>query len=347
MPLELLISLAALSFVISVVMTGGLRKVGHKLARLDHPNERSLHDTPTPRTGGLAVLAATTTLGGAVALHTGAAAEWAWIAAGAFLVAAVSFVDDRIEVSPAVRLLVHLTASALVCLGIVRLGGSVLAPVPDVLVLVATVLGLTWATNLFNFMDGLDGFAGGMTAIGFGAYGWMAWDAGALTVAGVCIVIAAAACGFLVFNKPVAQIFMGDAGASTLGFLAGSIGLLGARDGVWPWQAAALIFSPFLVDSSVTLARRLARGEKVWLPHRTHYYQRLVRAGWSHRRTLAVEYLLMLSCAATAIAAVERGWPWNPVLASWSAGYVACICGVRAVESRHAAPPRALHTSCR
>jgi UDP-N-acetylmuramyl pentapeptide phosphotransferase/UDP-N-acetylglucosamine-1-phosphate transferase len=248
----------------------------------------------------------------------------------------VSFLDDRIQLSPAPRFLVHVLASSIVVAGGIRFGGSLLQAAPaEVAVAMAIVLGLTWATNLFNFMDGLDGFAGGMAVVGFAALAWIAWRAGAPALAGVTGVLAAAAAGFLVFNRPVAEIFMGDAGASTLGFLAGSIAVLGVRDGVWPWQAAALIFSPFFVDASVTLARRAARGEKVWLPHRTHYYQRLVGAGWSHRRTVLWEYVLMLACAATAILGMERGWDsWAPALVSWTVVYGACMWFVNVVERR-------------
>ena len=339
MSVVLLIGLVIASFVASLAMTRALRTTGHRLARLDRPNERSLHDEPKPRTGGLAILAASAVSGAAVALLSGANADWAWIATGAGLIAAVSFLDDRIQVSPAPRFLVHVFASGIVVAGGVRVGAAVLeAPVPDAAVAVAIVLGLTWATNLFNFMDGLDGFAGGMALVGFGAFAWIAWRAGAPTLAGVTAVVAAAAGGFLVFNRPAAQIFMGDAGSSTLGFLTGSIAVLGVRDGVWPWQAAALVFSPFFVDATVTLARRIARGEKVWLPHRGHYYQRLVRAGWSHRRTVLWEYVLMLTCAATAIIGIERGWiSWRPALMSWAAVYVACMSLVNLVERRQRA----------
>ncbi len=341
MSIAVLIALVLTSFIVSLAMTGALRKVGHRLARLDRPNERSLHDEPRPRTGGLAILAASGIGGATVALLSGANADWAWIATGSGMIAAVSFLDDRIQLSPVPRFLVHLFASSIVVAGGVRFGASTLQVLlPDVAVAIAIVLGLTWTTNLFNFMDGLDGFAGGMAVVGFAAFAWIAWRAGAATLAGMTGVLAAAAGGFLIFNRPTAQIFMGDAGASTLGFLTGSIAVLGVRDGVWPWQVAGLIFSPFFVDATVTLARRIAQREKVWLPHRSHYYQRLVRAGWSHCRTVLWEYVLMLGCAATAIVGMERGWgSWRPVLMSWAAVYAACMWLVNVIEGHQRESP--------
>jgi UDP-N-acetylmuramyl pentapeptide phosphotransferase/UDP-N-acetylglucosamine-1-phosphate transferase len=322
------------SFVVSLVLTAVLRRTGDRLARLDHPNERSLHDVPTPRTGGLAILGAAALGGAGLAIMTKASGEWAWIGCAAALIAFVSFLDDRRQVSPGVRLAVQVVAaSAVVLAGVTVDPASLPAPVPAWLVTCVIVIALTWTTNLFNFMDGMDGFAGGMAVIGFGTYAWLAWDAGASTLAGVSGVLAAAAAGFLVFNFPPARIFMGDAGSSTLGFLSGCLAILGIKQGVWPWPAALIVFSPFLVDATVTLTRRLLRGEKVWRPHRSHYYQRLVQAGWGHRRTVLWEYVLMLACATTAIAGVQLApSSWRLLLTGWAIAYLACMRIVNVVE---------------
>jgi UDP-N-acetylmuramyl pentapeptide phosphotransferase/UDP-N-acetylglucosamine-1-phosphate transferase len=99
---------------------------------------------------------------------------------------------------------------------------------------------------------------------------------------------------------------MGDAGSILLGFLAGALGLLGIARGLWPVWFPVLVFSPFIADASVTLIRRLFRGERIWEAHRSHYYQRLVQLGWGHRRTALVEYLLMAIVATLAVAGVGR-----------------------------------------
>lgn len=116
-----------------------------------------------------------------------------------------------------------------------------------------------------------------------------------------CMAIAGAAIGFLACNFPPARVFMGDAGSVPLGFLAGAFGLAGWRAGIWPLWFPLLVFSPFIFDATVTLGRRLSRGERVWQAHRDHAYQRLILAGWSHRRLALTAWLLMVASAASAL----------------------------------------------
>ena len=118
---------------------------------------------------------------------------------------------------------------------------------------------------------------------------------------------AAAAAAFLVRNFPPARIFMGDVGSVPLGFLAGALGLIGWNDGVWPLWFPLLVFAPFVCDATLTLLKRLARGERAWQAHREHYYQRLVRMGFGHRGAALIEYAAMLGCAAAAVYANGRG----------------------------------------
>jgi UDP-N-acetylmuramyl pentapeptide phosphotransferase/UDP-N-acetylglucosamine-1-phosphate transferase len=150
-------------------------------------------------------------------------------------------------------------------------------------------------------MDGSDGLAGGMTAIGFSAYAIAAWLGGMIGLSLLSFSIATAAAGFLIFNFPPARIFMGDVGSIPLGFLAGAIGATGWQQGLWPFWFPVMAFAPFIVDASVTLMRRLLRGQRVWQAHRQHYYQRLILSGWSHRKTAASEYALMLACSSAGL----------------------------------------------
>jgi len=255
---------------------------------LDQPNERSLHRDPVPRTGGIGVM-----LGiGLVALLSsrGQVAVAVLLATG---LAIISLVDDWRGLPPGLRLLVQLAAAG-------ALAATVLGP-DSGLRLLAAVLAVVWMTNLYNFMDGADGLAGGMAVFGFGAYaaaGLMAGDSGlAMLGASVC----AAAAGFLLFNFPPARMFMGDVGSIPLGFLAAAIGLIGWNARAWPAWFPVVAFAPFVADASVTLMRRLLRGERIWQAHRSHYYQRQVLLGWSHRRLAVVAYLLMAASAATAL----------------------------------------------
>jgi len=276
---------------------------------LDHPNRRSLHATPTPRSGGLGI-------------HAGIVL--AWLTAGfnlplmlwfAFaLLFAVSLLDDVHGVPVAARFVTYLAAACLVTANLL------FADFGTIAVLIAA-LALAWMANLYNFMDGADGLAGGMAMLGFSFYGIAASAAGMNAFALANFSMAAAAAAFLVFNFHPARIFMGDVGAVPLGFLAGTFGLLGWLQHDWPWWFPPLVFSPFIVDASVTLARRLLHRERVWRAHRDHYYQRLVQLGWGHRRTAAAEYALMTACGGVALLMLKL-----PPAAQWSVlGMMAAI----------------------
>jgi len=262
----------------------------------DIPNDRSMHVRPTPRVGGfgIASVAVAATLIVAPSL-------WYAAAATAFL-AAVSQIDDRRGLSARVRIITHLAAVA----GMVMLYP---AAVPWWALAFLAFL-LIWLINLYNFMDGADGLAGGMAFFGFAAYvaaamsiiGGAPCPELALASAGV----AGAALGFLLFNFHPARIFLGDAGSISLGFLAGAFGYWGWRGGAWPLWFPAMVFSPFITDASVTLARRLLRGENFWQPHREHYYQRMVRSGLGHARTAYVWYTVMVLGIILAVSLLGR-----------------------------------------
>jgi len=297
------------AFTATLVIVWWLTRSRFRGVALDHPNRRSLHATPVPRSGG-------------VGIHAGIALAWLtigpdlplalWLAFA--LLFAVSLLDDVRGVPVAVRFIAYLLAAYLLAadLLLAKFG------LPAALLM---TLALAWMANLYNFMDGADGLAGGMALLGFAFYGAAAWLAGDRTFALVNFSAAAAAAAFLIFNFHPARIFMGDAGAVPLGFLAGAFGLLGWLQHDWPWWFPLLVFSPFIIDASVTLARRLARRERVWQAHRDHYYQRLVQLGWGHRRTAAAEYILMAACGT--IALIMRGLP---AAAQWAAlGIIAAV----------------------
>ena len=278
------------AFLVCWLLLSWLLRRGKSLP-MDHPNERSLHVTPTPRIGGLGIMAG---VGVAAVWLAGAGLLQATlpVVLAAFALAAMSVLDDVRGLPVALRFLAHFVA-AVACLLALGLTGWAL---------LAGTLAVVWMTNLYNFMDGSDGLAGGMAAIGFSALALAAWLGGAPGLAVFCAAIAAAALAFLRFNFPPARVFMGDAGSIPLGFLAAALGILGAMQNVWPWLFPVLVFSPFIVDASVTLARRGLRGEKIWQAHRSHYYQRAVLLGASHRQLAIAAYALMLAMAALAFA---------------------------------------------
>ncbi len=167
-----------------------------------------------------------------------------------------------------------------------------------------SLVGVVWAINLYNFMDGMDGFAATMGVIGFVALGVLGLLSGASGYAVSMTGIAGAAAGFLIFNFPPARIFMGDVGSTFLGYIMAAASLWGIKQQIFPFWAPLLIFAPFWLDATITLLRRLFRGERIWEAHRSHFYQRAVLAGIPVRRVLLVEVMLMLGCSTVAVIGV-------------------------------------------
>lgn len=276
---------------------------------MDQPNFRSLHQVAVPRSGGVGILAGVV-VGFAAAMPPLAL----WVALGGLVF--VSLLDDFRSLPALIRFLIQLVAAVLVA-------WTLVPPEWGIAGHVLSVLCIVWMTNLYNFMDGANGLAGGMAVFGFSAYALMASFAGQLDLAIWSACIAAAAASFLVFNFDPARIFMGDVGSVPLGFLAAILGLEGYRSGAWPAWFPVLVFSVFIVDATVTLLRRGMCGERVWIAHRGHYYQRLIRSGWSHRRLALTAYLLMFVTAGSAcLLTVASPNIQGLALATWGMTYV-------------------------
>jgi UDP-N-acetylmuramyl pentapeptide phosphotransferase/UDP-N-acetylglucosamine-1-phosphate transferase len=317
---EAWIAVLPLPAVIAAAIIVGLARSPAARLWIDRPNERSLHQAPTPRLGGIGVMA------GALPIAAACAGGSTGVAlACAFALAVVSAVDDWRSLPVAVRLPAHAMA-AFLWLALVAAGregvGLPLA--------IGLGLALVWMTNLYNFMDGSDGLAGAMALVGFGALAVAAERAGQSGLALTCAALASAAAGFLAINAPPARVFLGDAGSVPLGFLAAALGAQGFLDGAWPAWFPVLVFSPFIVDATATLIRRLAAGERVWVAHRSHHYQRLVLGGWSPRRLVVAESLLMLAAAGSALHALGAGEMLQcGILVGWSVLYGALLIALR------------------
>ncbi len=264
-----------------------------------HPNARSLHDRPVPRVGGLALWAGFFPV--AVFFPSPVPGKAAWLAAWAGIVL-VSAIDDWRGVRAWTRLGVHAIAAAIAA-GVVVNAGSVSWVAGGWLIWAGAVWLIVWCANLYNFMDGSDGLATAMTIFGFGAYGIAA--SRAAVPAEAYFALATAALPLLAVNAPPARMFTGDVGAVPTGFLAGICGVSGCITGAWPAWFPLLVFLPFTADATVTLLRRLARGERLLEAHRVHYYQRLNRLGAGHRGTFLVYGALM---AGTTLAALGTLW---------------------------------------
>jgi len=274
---------------------------------LDRPNERSSHDVPTPRGGGIAVTG-TIVLAWAAFFWAEAAPPGVFeIVLGATFLAGVSWIDDLRGLSPLSRLLAQAVA--------VALGVFVMPELRSPLVLGAIGLAWMWWINLFNFMDGIDGLASTEAAaigaglllfasVGVGADPALRWLAAA---------VIGAAIGFLVWNWSPAKIFLGDVGSVPLGYVLGFLLLGLAAHGYW--LVALILPLYFLADATITLLRRLLRRERVWRAHREHFYQRAVGGGLNHaavvERVVAAD-LLLIGFAWTA----ENGWSAASLAAS-------------------------------
>ncbi len=308
----------AVTWLVIVVL---LRSFSNRI--LDHPNERSLHQQPVPRTGGMGVAA-----GIAAGVLLVSPSLWWPLWIGAVFLIGVSFLDDLVGLPIAWRLIAHFIAAGLCVTGLV-------SDQMGLLWIAVAIVAAVWMTNLYNFMDGMDGLAGGMALLGFSFFAIAAWLAGNSSLALVSLSIAAAAGAFLCFNFHPARIFLGDAGSTTFGYLVAGIALIGWRDGAWSLWFPILVFSPFIVDATVTLLRRMVQGERFLQAHRTHYYQRLVLSGWSHRKTSLAEYGVMCACGIGALAFQQvSGSVQFGIVGFWAIAFLGLAQAISAVEQR-------------
>lgn len=286
----------------SWVLTGIIRRLVLAHGLLDIPNSRSSHTVATPRGGGLAVVLVTI-VGLQVAALLGfcSASVQLALTGGGALVALVGFLDDRYGMPVSLRLGAHAAAAvwALYWIGgmpPLRVGEHLIAlgRVGDLLALLAIV----WCVNLYNFMDGIDGLAASEAT-------FVCWSAALLGEQGLGaalpLLVGCACLGFLRWNWPPARVFLGDVGSGYLGYVIAVLALAATRAdpaAAWVWL---ILGCAFLVDATVTLTRRLARGENVSEPHRSHAYQWLARRWSSHLHATLTAMILnvcwLLPCA--------------------------------------------------
>jgi UDP-N-acetylmuramyl pentapeptide phosphotransferase/UDP-N-acetylglucosamine-1-phosphate transferase len=153
-------------------------------------------------------------------------------------------------------------------------------------------------------MDGSDGLAAGMSVIGFSCYAVLSIILGDLSFAIFNIIIITACISFLFFNLPPAKIFMGDTGSIPLGFLCGALGIMGWYKLLWPLWFPLIVFSPFIIDSSITLLKRFIKKESLTEAHRSHYYQRAILIGYSHKQVALFSYVVMICVGVLGVLAV-------------------------------------------
>ena len=301
---------------------GTLAVQGYALRRLlDLPNARSSHRTPTPRGGGLAIVAAFALA--AVQMHGLGLLPFDWLMAlvGALPVAAVGFWDDHGHVPARWRLLVQVAAAGWSLHWLGGLESLSLAGDSYGLGWLGLPLGLVfiaWILNLFNFMDGIDGIAGVeaiTVALSAAGLAWLTPERALPGSAEAALALAAATGGFLLWNWPPAEIFMGDVGSGFIGFLLGLLAVRMASSGELSLAASLILLGVFFVDATVTLLRRMASRQRWYEAHRSHAYQHAAQRLGGHRPvTLAV-------------LAINLGWllPLAYAAARWPGLEAACL----------------------
>jgi len=297
--LELIVLFAA-----SALISAGLLKLLMPwLARyaLAKPNARSSHRKPTPQGGGIAVLAAVfVTVGVAVlALHPFAdRAQLIYVCASAVLLAAIGAIDDIKPMRVAPRLLLQ-TVAVIVMLAALPAALRVVPFLPWWIERALLFLATLWFVNLTNFMDGIDWIIAAETVPATAALTAFAlWGALPGDAALVALALCGALIGFAPFNRPVARVFLGDVGSLPIGLLlAWLLILLAGRGHI---AAALLLPLYYLADATITLLRRLARGERITQAHRSHFYQRALDNKFSVMQIVARVFLLNIALAALA-----------------------------------------------
>ncbi len=300
-------AIAVGGFVVSAIVVMFMRIVAMRHHIVDRPTDRGLHSSEMPRGGGIAIVVVT--VAGLLLLDASAGRHLIpWYAAGLAL-AVVGLFDDVRGLPTALRMAVHVVA-ALIALLAYGVFDGVSIPFAGYVPLgsaagVLTVIWIVGLTNAFNFMDGADGIAGTQAMVGGGAWALIGYQRGDASLLDIGILVAAASAGFLLHNWSPARIFMGDVGSTFLGYTLAVIGLLHTaerRDALIP----ALIVWPFLFDSVFTFLRRLRKRENVFTAHRSHLYQRLILAGWSHGQ-VALLYAALALVGSMGAAGIDRG----------------------------------------
>jgi UDP-N-acetylmuramyl pentapeptide phosphotransferase/UDP-N-acetylglucosamine-1-phosphate transferase len=296
----------------SFFLVGGVRWLALRHDIIDHPTDRSSHAHPTPRGGGLGLVAAALAF---AAWRTSEAGDWLALLAimGAVPIALVGWIDDRRGLSVRIRLLVHSTAGVIV--------GAVAAttahsPAAAIALLVCWAFWTVSAVNLVNFMDGINGLVASQVAIFAFSLAAFPDPTGVNRVNAA--LVGAACLGFLPWNFPRARIFLGDVGSGALGYLVVALALLSVRSQSVGVVQAYLPLLALFGDATVTILRRWKYGERLTAPHRSHLYQRLANGGMGHSRVTAL-YAAAAACGVL-VAHSDRfslmsGWCWLYVAA--------------------------------
>jgi UDP-GlcNAc:undecaprenyl-phosphate/decaprenyl-phosphate GlcNAc-1-phosphate transferase len=346
---------ALFAFAVAVVLSWLLVPLTERLARrigpraIDYPRDRSLHQIPTPKLGGLAILAGTVV---AIALFLPWVSSTRALIAGALLIAAVGVLDDLFELGAVPKLVGQVVAATipvfsgvavssftLPFLGRVGLNDVLLH---DVVLLgdvklgyVLTVLGFVAVMNVINFIDGVDGLAAGVCVIASATFAIIALSLNRTGAGVLAALTAGGSLGFLRRGFPPAASFMGDTGSNLLGYLLAAVAVLGSlkTNAVVALLFPLCVLAVPILDSGFVIAKRIKHRRPIYVADRSHFHHRMANVGFSQRRTLAYLYswALVLAGLALALRFVPYSDNHGHFDAAWTAVMVAC--GVAAIAA--------------
>ncbi|MDD4856734.1 MAG: hypothetical protein PHD74_01365 [Candidatus Krumholzibacteria bacterium] len=335
---ELLFFLEALC--ISYILTGVILRFSLKRRLLDIPNDRSSHSIPKPRLGGIAitvsfyVTCATLLLAGFRPFAN--ASILAGALGGGAIIALAGLIDDLRGLDARIKLAVQLGAAGVAVasgvvlreFGIPFIGSIDLGP----LAVPATILWIVAIVNFYNFIDGIDGLAAGLGLIASAFLYFISGMTQAVSLQGLYAALAGISFGFLRFNFPPARIFMGDMGSTFIGYTFAILSVIAQGSGVSAF-ITILLLAGAIGDAALTLVRRALKKEKLFSPHRTHYYQRLTSLGLSHKQVTLLEYLIAALLGVSAILAFHRAWTFVTFLSViWIGFFLWALAKIRSLE---------------
>jgi len=305
---------------------------------VDVPNERSSHETPKPRFGGIAIVGAFVAGMAWLWVQAPETRSFAPLVAGGVLLFVTGLVDDWRGLSVGVRFTVQLLVAVIavssgvvidhVELPVVGTVGTGWASIPlSCLFIIASI-------NFYNFIDGIDGLAAGSAFIASIFLSFIAAVLGHTGLALVFLALAGAAVGFLQFNFPPSHLFMGDGGSTFLGYAFAYLAITGnTLSPELPVFIPMLILSALYLDAGLTLVNRMLHGEKIFKPHHTHYYQRLLSLGLNHKQVTLLEYLLVVLLGVSAVVYFKAGSYFGLFLTlCWFLVFTAAILKIRGLE---------------
>ncbi|MBI5417231.1 glycosyltransferase family 4 protein [Candidatus Poribacteria bacterium] len=278
------------AIIISMLITYTVNFYFRKHRIFDIPNERSSHQTLTPRSGGLGIV---------ITWFVLLLFVWKinYILIPILLIAVLGQVDDIKSLPVSIRFSFQIIAAIFVAIN-----GSLIEQIKipffnilplGIFAFPLTIFWLVAMTNIYNFMDGIDGLSGGYGVIIAFFMLYFAFKAQNSNLIFMTLLLAGACIGFTFLNFPPAKIFMGDVGSTFLGFTFAFLAIKLSNNGI-ELLGFIILLGAFIFDTSITLVRRIINGEKWFMSHRSHYYQRLLKVGYSHKTVTLSEYILTI-----------------------------------------------------